>query len=262
MGARSFVGVIIFVVAIVIAGLITLFSIQPGENFGFEASQEIAREWIINSSPTYNFDGSELNVLRSDKIDCSDCFEFEFSFQSANSGYGENRGDFLAQVIVPHVIVLEVEKGVVVRAITDGKFNEVAGEFLSGQEDQTMEILLYFNSDEPNGECEKTIPIKRIVPRTLSIARTIIGELLSGPTEREMAEGYLTSINEGVRINRLVIEDGVAKIDFNKELDEGVGGSCRVAAIRSQIENSLKQISSISEVIISVEGNVEEALQP
>ncbi|HPP18950.1 MAG TPA: GerMN domain-containing protein, partial [Candidatus Dojkabacteria bacterium] len=60
----------------------------------------------------------------------------------------------------------------------------------------------------------------------------------------------------------LSIEDGVARVDFSKELEEGVAGSCKVESIRAQIEETLKQFDNIDSVIISVEGKVEGILQP
>jgi spore germination protein GerM len=86
--------------------------------------------------------------------------------------------------------------------------------------------------------------------------------LLDGPSESEKKDGFLTSINENVEINKIIIEDGKISVDFSKELNQDVAGSCRVIAIRSQIEKTLKQFSEIKEVLISVEGNSEEILQP
>ena len=42
----------------------------------------------------------------------------------------------------------------------------------------------------------------------------------------------------------------------------GVAGSCRVLAIRAQIESTLKQFPSIKKVVISVNGRTGEVLQP
>ena len=60
----------------------------------------------------------------------------------------------------------------------------------------------------------------------------------------------------------LVIEDGVATADFNARLDEGVAGSAMVMAIRGQIEQTLLQFPTVDEVVISVDGETEEVLQP
>jgi len=65
-----------------------------------------------------------------------------------------------------------------------------------------------------------------------------------------------------VKIQSLSIENGVAKIDFSKELEQDVGGSCRVSAIRAQITETLKQFETVNEVIISIDSRVEDILQP
>jgi spore germination protein GerM len=60
----------------------------------------------------------------------------------------------------------------------------------------------------------------------------------------------------------LTIEDGVAKVDFNEQLEYEVSGSCRVSAIRAQITETLKQFPTVKEVIISIDGRTEDILQP
>jgi len=41
-----------------------------------------------------------------------------------------------------------------------------------------------------------------------------------------------------------------------------VGGSCRVSAIRAQIIETLKQFSTVKNVVISINGRTEDILQP
>jgi spore germination protein GerM len=45
-------------------------------------------------------------------------------------------------------------------------------------------------------------------------------------------------------------------------LEFQVGGSCRVAAIRAQITDTLKQFPPVDEVIISIDDRTEDILQP
>lgn len=126
-------------------------------------------------------------------------------------------------------------------------------------------VKVYFGNDNLNPEmldCSLVYAVERPVTNTVTIGRAAIEELLKGPTETEKAGGYRTQINKEVKINKLTIVNGVAKIDFDKEIERGLGGSCRVSAIRSQIEATLKQFSSVKTVIISVDGRVDEALQP
>jgi spore germination protein GerM len=65
-----------------------------------------------------------------------------------------------------------------------------------------------------------------------------------------------------VTINSIKISGNTATIDLSPKLDENMGGSCRVSAIRSQITNTAKQFANIKKVIISINGETELILQP
>jgi len=105
--------------------------------------------------------------------------------------------------------------------------------------------------------------VEREVPKAPQIARAALDELLKGPTDTEQGEGYFTSINGGVEVDKLTIDaQGTARVEFSPRLEEAVGGSCRVAAIRAQIIQTLKQFSTVKEVVISINGRTEDILQP
>jgi len=127
-----------------------------------------------------------------------------------------------------------------------------------------IEVRAFFLNDrlDPEVSCIKVFPVIREVPSTQTVARAALTELLKGPTPEERSGGYRTVINEGVKIQSLTIEDGVARADFNHTLEEMVGGSCRVAAIGAQLKETLKQFPSVREVVISVDGRTEDILQP
>jgi len=127
-----------------------------------------------------------------------------------------------------------------------------------------IKLKVYFNNDkmDPEFSCNKVFPVEREIPRTEAVARASIEELLKGLTEEEKSEGFFTSINSGVEIQKLTIVNGVAKIDFNEQLEFQVGGSCRVAAISAEIRETLKQFPTVKEVIISINGRTEDILQP
>ena len=129
---------------------------------------------------------------------------------------------------------------------------------------QTTTIKIFFNNSkmDPEFSCNKVFPVQRTIPKIEAIARAAIEELLKGPTEQEKTESYLTSINSGVKIQKLTIKDGIARIDFDEQLEFQVGGSCRVSAIRSQITETLKQFSTVEQVIISINDRTEDILQP
>jgi len=111
-------------------------------------------------------------------------------------------------------------------------------------------------------DCGLVFPVKRTVPGDLINAKTALMELLSGPRPDENAKGYFSSINTGVGVNSVKVENNVAFVDFDKKINEKVGGSCRVGAIRSQINSTLMRVPGVKSVVISVDGNTEEALQP
>jgi len=125
-------------------------------------------------------------------------------------------------------------------------------------------VKVFFSNDklDPQVTCYKVFFVARQIPKTQAVARAALEKLLAGPTEQEMAQGYRTSINPGVVIQKLDIIQGVAKVDFNEILEQAMGGSCRVTAIRSQIEQTLEQFTTVGQVVISINGRTEDILQP
>lgn len=126
---------------------------------------------------------------------------------------------------------------------------------------ETMKVLVYFQGYGPGNECENVIGVERQVPKTDAVARAALEQLLGGPRDQD-GDTITTSINSGVKIQSLKIEDGTAYVDFNQALQTGVGGSCKVAAIRAQITQTLKQFPTVKNVIISIDGKTEDILQP
>jgi len=129
---------------------------------------------------------------------------------------------------------------------------------------ETITIKVFFNNNQmdPEASCNKVFPVERIIKKTEAVGRAAIEELLKGPKETEQTQGFFTSINSGVKIQNLTIENGVAEIDFNEQLQFQVGGSCKVSAIRTEIIETLKQFESVKSVVISIDGKTEDILQP
>ncbi|MFA5050587.1 MAG: GerMN domain-containing protein [Patescibacteria group bacterium] len=125
-------------------------------------------------------------------------------------------------------------------------------------------IKVYFNNNklDPEISCNKVFPVERKIIKTEAIGRAALEELLKGATEAEKAQGFFSSINSGVKIQKLTINNGTAKVDFDKQLEFQVGGSCKVSAIRAQIIETLKQFPTVQNVTISINGRTEDILQP
>lgn len=128
-----------------------------------------------------------------------------------------------------------------------------------------MSVNVYFGNsllDPQSLDCSVVFPSTRSIPRTTDVGRASLEQLLLGTSDSEETYGYFSSIGDGVVLNSLEITDGIAYADFNEALQEGVGGSCRVLRIRSQIENTLKQFPTVTSVVISIEGKTDHILQP
>lgn len=136
--------------------------------------------------------------------------------------------------------------------------------FRSEAVSETTTLTLYWGSTarDPNtNECEKTYPVIRTIPKTITPARAALDLLLAGPTAEEKEAGYFSSIPAGVTLKSIAIEENIARVDFAKT-NWPTGGSCLVSAVRSEIENTLKQFSTVKEVSILVEGKTEDVLEP
>ncbi len=133
-------------------------------------------------------------------------------------------------------------------------------------EEESMAIQIFLSDSrfagEPYFDCARTVAVERLVPKTLGVARVTLEALLQGATQGEIDSKLFSSINSGVQIQKLTIEDGVAEVDFNEQLEFQVGGSCRVTAIRAQITDTLEQFPTVDSVVISINGRTEDILQP
>jgi len=259
---KTIIGIIIAVV--IIFGFLLLMGereIDEPAEFGMDEAAVLAEDWIVNNSPTYLFDGSELEFISGEEVIEGSLYELKFSFISSAAGYGDRTDEMVAQVITPHTMEVVVWDGEVTGVVTDGIYDEMKGAMIEEEElPETRSISLYFV--KVIDEQEEIVEVKREVPHTEAIGRESIMQLLAGPTAEEEDEGFSTSIPEGTGLIGLHIGEGIARADFTAELQEGVAGSAWVTAIRNQIEATLMQFETVDEVIIMVEGESEEVLQP
>ncbi len=130
---------------------------------------------------------------------------------------------------------------------------------------ETITTNIFLGNLEKNPQvqdCKLVFPVQRQIKKTVQIARVTLEELLNGPTAEEKTQGYFSGINSGVEINSISLQDKTIRVDFDERLEEAIGGSCKVAFIRSQIVETLRQFLTIDEVIISINGRTEDILQP
>jgi hypothetical protein len=231
-------------------------------SYGVKKARELASDWMLNNSPTYSFDGEGLDLIEEKIIKKNHSYLFVFSFNSRSGGYGDRSGSYNVQVITPHVTIVRIQEGVIVEAITDDVFSELDNIFISETETERpafIQIELFFGK---TGEEESIFSVTREIPYSLEVAKSSLNSLIEGPNEDEATSGYYSSINPETKINLINIIDGIAYVDFSSDLEINVAGSATVNFIREQIERTLYQFSDINEVIISIEGRMEDVLQP
>ena len=118
--------------------------------------------------------------------------------------------------------------------------------------------------------------VERRIARTPQIASAAVSEMLWGPdpgdtsvtTSLPSSDEVLVYAGRGagwgarVRLLKLTITDGTALVNLSPELRAYGGGSARVASIRAQIEATLRQFPSVSQVVIAINGETEGVLEP
>lgn len=128
---------------------------------------------------------------------------------------------------------------------------------------ESQTVWVYFtHTDRAATDCESVFPVRREVIGRDSLELAAVEELLRGPTTEEQERGFGTAVPEGVGVRSVTVNGGTITADFDEGLQQGVAGSCLVQSIRAQIEETLRQFSDIDEVMISVNGETEEVLQP
>ncbi len=124
----------------------------------------------------------------------------------------------------------------------------------------TMISRFYMLPPTVGNDCSVVQSVEMTVPRSGLPVETALRSLLTmGPT----MSSRRTAIPADTKLVSIKVSGGTATVVFSPELQNYGGGSCNVQAIRAQIEQTLKQFSSVNNVVISVEGKTAaETLQP
>ncbi len=252
---KLLIGVILIAVIAFIGFMISTISIPelPEEDTGEYVT--LAQEWIYENSSTFiERGGMNLEHTRTVEIE-EGVYEIVFDYEASYAGYGPKGDELAATVITPHTVVVIIKDGEVVSVITDGVYNEITQEEV---EEEVFIAFVYFVVVE-DGQ-ESVVSVERTFGEPSY--ENVIRELLTGPTEEEKEEGFSTAIQEGTSLQSISLEeDRVVVVDFSEELNN-IAGSAMVMAARSQIEKTLLQFEEIKEIVISVNGETEDVLQP
>jgi len=252
------------IIIIILAGALFFIKKPEAKVTSVKARQEINSPLVVEGKAkgSWFFEGSlQIKIL-------------DENGNVLGSSYGQAQGDWMTEDFVAFKGTIAYESK------TGGKgFLVVANDNPSGLAEYNKEIKIpivlaptgytkikvYFNNNNLDFEisCNKVFASEREILKTEAIGSAAINELLEGPTSDEINQGFYTNINSGVKLQGLSIdENGIAHADFDKQLEQGIGGSCKISAIRAQIVETLKQFSTIKDVVISIDGRTEDILQP
>lgn len=254
----------IIIVILIVLGVWAVFTTLTGNSQ--ENYQEVAERWVEEESPTYTYDGSGLEYVGVSEGE-SLTYEHTFTFESAQAGYGNREGQMTAQVITPHQIVITIENGEVVGAVTDGVFDEIAGEMIVEEDENSETVSLYFYDEE--ADTDETGNILCSSDAVLATERTIedysierhFEALLSGPTAEEEAAGFSSEFPlDGLSLESISGPDseGVLTVTLSDTENATTGGSCRVGILSAQLTKTGLSIPGVESVVILPE----EILQP
>lgn len=129
-------------------------------------------------------------------------------------------------------------------------------------EQETIVLKVYFGNTKlnPNAEdCNKVFAVERRIPKTLAVARASLTQLFSGPTVDEKSQGYYSWFSNNTKdiLKNIKIENSTAYVNLNdiRQIIPNASSSCGSAELLAEINNTLKQFSTINKVIIAIDQN-------
>ncbi|MFH1713296.1 MAG: GerMN domain-containing protein [Candidatus Jacksonbacteria bacterium] len=189
------------------------------------------------------------------------------SAQELATGLANAQGEWMTTDFVPFKAEIEfkptTETGAIVLIKNNPSDKRELDDQLQIPIKFAISIKIYFidKKEAETRDCSATKEFIKTIPYTQAVGTAAINEMLKGPTVEE-AEITSNNIPKNTKLLSLKIENSTAYVDFSQELQNYGGGSCNVSAIRAQIESTLKQFPTVDKVIISVEGQTENILQP
>lgn len=123
---------------------------------------------------------------------------------------------------------------------------------------QTDYVVVYFVRSTPTNFL--LVPVVRACPRPAT-PETALELLLAGPTSEENKQNLWPSVSAGTKVLGLKVADGLASVNFSKELQTNfVGGSQLEGHLVDAIVSTLLQFPEIERIEILIEGERAESI--
>lgn len=115
---------------------------------------------------------------------------------------------------------------------------------------ETMKVTVYYVDGTSNAGVLQ--PVEILVPKTISMAGTVLEQLLNPPVALKLYSGIppgTRPVHGGVNLR-----DGVLTVDLSKDLYEGTGGSAWAAEVSYALVWSMTEIRGVTGVLLRVDG--------
>lgn len=124
-------------------------------------------------------------------------------------------------------------------------------------EESKMPVTLYYQ--DKGGF---VIPVTFKITKTLSIARTVVGELTDNEKNRDKLSGFglIPVLPQGTVLKSINIKEGTAIVDFNSKFTEAKNATAERNAVASLVY-SLTELKTIKNINILIEGKKYEKLK-
>jgi spore germination protein GerM len=108
----------------------------------------------------------------------------------------------------------------------------------------------------------KLVSVDRELPTIENPVLIAIDQLLKGPNDQEVANGFITKIPAGTRSSNVDVEGHTAIVDLNSALVEFEGGTAEAKGIVAQIVYTATSVREIREVILKLQGSDQFVIGP
>lgn len=271
--------------------------VSQGKTFAEDIGNELEKQDLIRiSEPRPNQTVTLPLVIRGEARGTW-FFEGSFPFELRDpegamlaAWYAQADGEWMTEDFVPFHAVVDIapDLGIPQEGILVFKKDNPSG--LPEHDDQLImplqlraspggstdaDVFVYFSDiarDPGMQDCGAVRGVRRIIGQPQnggsrtefieSLVRDALQWLFAGPTNLEQMQGLITNVNARTGILSIAYDRGTLSVDFDINLEVGAAGSCRVTAIRAQIEQTLLGIPGVERALVSVEGRTEDILQP
>lgn len=123
-------------------------------------------------------------------------------------------------------------------------------------DEKQRQVRVYFPRDGGNPHPRDPFNLQFVVRNVAASApaRPALESLLAGPTATEKRRRLRALDAGGLKVGSLVIDNGVARVDFVSRGGKRWAGDLSPAEFRQAVERTLKQFSTVRRVTVLVDG--------